>query len=58
MRLNNFCPKIRMEMVFINTESSKINEPNKFVLNLSQRLDLSLNMLLFKTYLIIARGKI
>ena len=29
-----------MEMIFTNTENSKTNEPNKFVLNLSQRLDL------------------
>ena len=29
-----------METIFINTENSKTNEPHKFVLNLSQRLDL------------------
>ena len=29
-----------MEMIFINTENSKTNEPNKSVLNFSQRLDL------------------
>ena len=29
-----------MEAIFINTESSKTNESHKFVLNLSQRLDL------------------
>ena len=29
-----------METIFMNTESSKTNEPLKFVLNLSQRLDL------------------
>ena len=29
-----------MKATFINTESSKTNEPHKFVLNLSQRLDL------------------
>ena len=29
-----------METIFMNTENSKTNEPNKFVLNLSQRLDL------------------
>ena len=29
-----------METIFMNTESSKMNEPHKFVLNLSQRLDL------------------
>ena len=29
-----------METIFMNTESSKTNELLKFVLNLSQRLDL------------------
>ena len=29
-----------MKMVFINTENSQTNEPHKFILNLSQRLDL------------------
>ena len=29
-----------METMFMNTENSKTNEPHKFVLNLSQRLDL------------------
>ena len=29
-----------MEMIFMNTESSKTNEPHQFVFNLSQRLDL------------------
>ena len=29
-----------MKMVFINTEYSQTNEPHKFILNLSQRLDL------------------
>ena len=28
-----------MGTIFINTESSKVNEPHKFVFNLSQRLD-------------------
>ena len=28
-----------METIFINTENRKANEPHKFVLNLSQRLD-------------------
>ena len=33
-----------MERIFMNTENNKSNEPNKFVLNLSQKLDLrSLN---------------
>ena len=29
-----------METIFIKTENSKMNELHKFVLNLSQRLDL------------------
>ena len=29
-----------METIFMSTENSKTNEPDKFVLNLSQRLDL------------------
>ena len=29
-----------MEVIFMNTKNSKTNEPHKFVLNLSQRLDL------------------
>ena len=29
-----------MGIIFMNTENSKTNEPHKFVLNLSQRLDL------------------
>ena len=39
-----------METIFMNTENSKTNEPHKFVLTLSQRLNLrsSTNMLLFK----------
>ena len=31
---------ISMEMMFLNTENSKTNQPHKFVLNSSQRLDL------------------
>ena len=31
-----------METIFMNTESSKTNELNKFVLNLSQRLELKI----------------
>ena len=30
-----------METIFMNTENSKPNEPHKFVLNLSRRLDLT-----------------
>ena len=29
-----------MKTIFMNTENSKTNEPQNFVLNLSQRLDL------------------
>ena len=29
-----------METILMNTENSKMNEPHKFVLNLSHRLDL------------------
>ena len=29
-----------MEIIFMDTESSKTNEPHKFVLNLSEKLDL------------------
>ena len=32
---------ISMDTIFSNTENSKTNEPHKFVLNLSQRLDLT-----------------
>ena len=40
MILNNYCPNISMEAVFMNMENNKTKEPRKFVLNLSQRLDL------------------
>ena len=30
-----------METIFMNTENSKTNEPHKFVLNLSEILDLN-----------------
>ena len=42
-------------------ENSKTNQPQKFVLNLPQKIDLrnwEKNMLLFKTCLFIASGKI
>ena len=29
-----------MEAIFMNTKNSKTSEPHKFVLNISQRLDL------------------
>ena len=40
MTLDNYCPNISMETIFMNLENSKTNEPQKFVLNLSQRIDL------------------
>ena len=40
MILNNYYPNISMEAVFMNMENNKTKEPRKFVLNLSQRLDL------------------
>ena len=43
-RLGNYCPNKSMEMRFMNTKNSKINEPHKFAFNLSKREDLrSLN---------------
>ena len=49
-----------MEMILVNTGNSKTIEPQKFVLNLLQRLDLKvrINMLLFKTYLFITHRKL
>ena len=35
-----YCPNANMETTFMKTESIKTNKPHKFVLNLSQRLDL------------------
>ena len=40
MILNNYCSNISMEAVFMTMENNKTKEPRKFVLNLSQRLDL------------------
>ena len=43
-RLNGYCWNTSMEAILMNKENRKTNEPHKFVLNLSQRLDLrSLN---------------
>ena len=54
-----------METIFMSTENSKTNEPHKFVLNLSQTLDVrssnkhfKIYNLHFKIYLFITRGKI
>ena len=35
----NYCPNICMKTIFMYTENRKINEPYKFFLNLSQRVD-------------------
>ena len=49
-----------METIFMNMENRKMNEQQKLVLNLPQRLELrsSNNMLFFKIYLFITSGKI
>ena len=39
MRLYNYCSNVNIEVILMNTENSKTNEPCKFFLNLSQRLD-------------------
>ena len=59
-RLDNYCPIIGMETISMNTENRKWNEPQKFVLNLTGRLDLrsSNKHVIFKTYLFTTRGKI
>ena len=48
-----------MDTIFKNRENSKTNEPYKFALNLSERLDLKvqINKLSFKIYIFITRGK-
>ena len=40
MRLDNYYPNTSMETIFMDTEISKMSEPHKFVLCLSQILDL------------------
>ena len=49
-----------METILMNTENSKTNKPHKFVLNLSQRLDLrsSNKHVALQNILFIRRGKI
>ena len=44
-----------MEIIFIDTENSKSNEPRKFVLTFYRDLR---SLLLFKTYLFIMHGKV
>ena len=39
-KLVNYCSNLKMEPKFINTENSKTNESHKFILSMSQRLDL------------------
>ena len=39
-RLDNYCPYISKETIFMNMENSEKKEPHEYVLNLSQRLDL------------------
>ena len=41
-----------MHPIFMNTENSKTNEPNKYILSLPKRLDLKIqtDILLFETY--------
>ena len=53
-------PNRSMETIFINTKNSKTNKLHEFSLNLSQRSDfkISYNILLFKNYIFITRGKI
>ena len=57
-RMNNYCSNISMETIFMNTESSKANERHRFVINLSKRLKVQINMLLFRTYPFVRRDKI
>ena len=49
-----------MEMIFMNTENNKTNEPRNFVFTLTQKLELRssrVSILLFKTCLFITSGK-
>ena len=41
MKLVNYCPNISMERMFMDTESSKNNEPHRCVINLSQRFEVA-----------------
>ena len=49
-----------METIFTNAETSKTNEPHKFILNLSQRLVLrnSNKHVALQNFLFITRGKV
>ena len=37
-RLDNYCQNISMETIFMNTENSKTNEPDKFFLPLVKEI--------------------
>ena len=39
-RLDNYFPHISMKTIFMNSANSKTSDPHKFILNLSQTLDL------------------
>ena len=43
-RLGNYCPNLSIGKIFMNAKNSKTSEPHKFVLKLSQRLDLRSSM--------------
>ena len=43
MRLDNYCPNINLETIFMNMENSKTSKLHKFVLILLKKLDLSSN---------------
>ena len=43
MRLNNYWWNISMEKILMNMENSKTNEPDKFIFNFSQILDLTIS---------------
>ena len=55
--MTNYCSNGRMETIFMNTESSKAIEPHGFVINFSKRLEVKINMLLFRNYLFVRREK-
>ena len=38
--IERYCTNISTKTIFMNTENSKTNEPDKFVLSLPQKLDL------------------
>ena len=60
MKFVNCCENATMEMILVNTENNKTNEPHKFLLNVLQILDLrdSNKYVALKNYLFITRGEI